>query len=476
MEQRDYSKQLTDLHHLSLELAKSDTFHELCRSAVESAHLIFGPARLSFWFIDKDNSNFLKGAFGTDENGCVRDEREIRIPIKGKDSNDKLLSGEIDIDYRKNTELFNEKGEVIGYGEIAVVALWDGAQFIGSMSYDNLLTGNPITVKQRDLLLVYGRTIGNLSSLKLAGEELQSHSKFEKILNEITHTSIEQLDLKMKLETLENLIGKLFNCDKTKIFISNESFSELFSYEKWELELFDNYRNLDKKLQLSEIPNYASILLLPLLCLEEHKGLILVAYEKEHSFTSNMLSKGEQVEWQIALAIQKAELFEKTKRLSTIDELTGMNNRRNFFLLAENEIQRSIRNKTSISLLMIDIDHFKKINDSFGHTAGDSVLTKIGATLLSEMREIDILGRYGGEEFIAFLPDTDLKDAETVGFRLLNSVRAVQEPADISISIGISNRSICEDPDELSIIIEEADSALYRAKHNGRNRFEFFSD
>jgi len=92
------------------------------------------------------------------------------------------------------------------------------------------------------------------------------------------------------------------------------------------------------------------------------------------------------------------------------------------------------------------------------------------------MREIDILGRYGGEEFIAFLPDTDLKDAETVGFRLLNSVRAVQEPADISISIGISNRSICEDPDELSIIIEEADSALYRAKHNGRNRFEFFSD
>jgi len=474
----DFSDQLIELHRVSLELSKSKTFDQLCYRAIELGLSRLGFDRLSFWYFDKENPDYLKGSYGTDENGNIRDERDKSVLINSHKTNSLLLSGELYIDYRSNAPLFNDDGEIVGYGDIAMVGLWDGNDYIGCMSTDNFFSRKKLSTKQRDMLLIYGRTLGNLSSLKLAEEELKTHSRFENILEEITRVSIEQSDLKEMVLTLEKLLLRLFNGKLSKIYLSGDKFSTLFTYKKWELDLFRKYSNLKEKIILSDIEEYRSILLLPLADVKSHNGLILIGFEKDHIFYNDEINRAEQAVWQIALAIHKAKLFEETLRLSTIDELTGINNRRQFFLLAEREVARSIRKKNNLSLLMLDIDHFKNINDTYGHLSGDIVLKDVAEKLCEGLREIDIIGRFGGEEFVILLPDTDLEKAKIVVGRLLQSIREMSDSdnksiSSLTISGGVSILSAKEP--QLKIMLEEADQALYRAKNNGRDRFEIYS-
>jgi two-component system, cell cycle response regulator len=159
--------------------------------------------------------------------------------------------------------------------------------------------------------------------------------------------------------------------------------------------------------------------------------------------------------------------------LATVDSLTGVYNKFYFQRTFQREFQRSARSKSPLSLFFIDIDHFKKTNDTFGHLAGDFVLRKIGEILLRNMREYDICGRYGGEEFTVALPATPLDAATMVADRL----RAVIEgfefkhqeqtiPTTVSIGVACSQPSVST-PEEL---LQIGDEALYRAKQEGRNR------
>jgi diguanylate cyclase (GGDEF)-like protein len=163
----------------------------------------------------------------------------------------------------------------------------------------------------------------------------------------------------------------------------------------------------------------------------------------------------------------------KLKEMAATDELTGINNRRQFFSLAEHEIHRAIRNNTSISAIMIDADHFKKVNDTYGHVVGDEVLRHIAAACQENLRSVDILGRYGGEEFAVLLPDADRKAATRVGERLRKAISHIAVPVSegtlsITASLGISTAK--GNDINLKTMMERADSALYAAKNAGRNR------
>jgi len=162
--------------------------------------------------------------------------------------------------------------------------------------------------------------------------------------------------------------------------------------------------------------------------------------------------------------------------LATTDELTGLHNRRSLMQRLRFEVARTRRFRTPLAAVMIDVDHFKRVNDEFGHQAGDEVLAAIGRLVRENVRVIDVAGRYGGEELCILLPNTPpdgaRKFAETLRSRIEAQVhiaggRAL--PVTASLGIGSFNHMDIDDADAL---LRQADSALYRAKANGRNRVE----
>ncbi len=168
------------------------------------------------------------------------------------------------------------------------------------------------------------------------------------------------------------------------------------------------------------------------------------------------------------------EMEEELWELATTDGLTGFLNRRHFMVRLQEEFDRIQRNKElESSVLMLDLDHFKSINDTYGHAAGDAVLKHFAEIIHSEQRKIDVVGRVGGEEFAIILPDTDLNEAHVFADRLRKTVadRPVQQPAariQITVSIGIALLSAAsKSPDS---VLRAADRALYVAKDSGRNQ------
>lgn len=163
--------------------------------------------------------------------------------------------------------------------------------------------------------------------------------------------------------------------------------------------------------------------------------------------------------------------------LSNTDHLTGLFNRRYMMNALDKELQRTIRKGGNLSLIMMDIDHFKLVNDTYGHIQGDVVLQKVASQMQKELRNYDSAARYGGEEFIAILPESSLKEAIFVANRIRESVEALKFDGSISTlnitsSLGIACFPIAG-VSTVDSFIKLADDALYRAKSNGRNRVEF---
>lgn len=165
---------------------------------------------------------------------------------------------------------------------------------------------------------------------------------------------------------------------------------------------------------------------------------------------------------------------EDLARQSITDALSGLHNRRYFDQVLETEVARCNRNGESFALLLLDLDHFKRVNDQFGHQAGDMVIQAVGQALMSGIRSSDTCCRYGGEEFALIMPATRSPEAQLVAERLRNKVAALEIPGlpkgyQVTISVGIS---LGEPKSEIKAqqVLKEADQALYVAKADGRNR------
>lgn len=179
-----------------------------------------------------------------------------------------------------------------------------------------------------------------------------------------------------------------------------------------------------------------------------------------------------------SLNISRSELEKSLAIIQEIaihDELTGFYNRRHLLELLENEKNRSLRGNAVFTIAMLDIDHFKKVNDTYGHQAGDEVLRRVSAAIKSTMRNTDFCGRYGGEEFVLVLIQTDLKEGMICAERMRANIEKCQLPGignglTITASIGLSQYQMRE---EIDTMVARADRALYRAKEGGRNRVEY---
>lgn len=175
------------------------------------------------------------------------------------------------------------------------------------------------------------------------------------------------------------------------------------------------------------------------------------------------------------LAMTSERLQADLDLLATVDPLTGAYNRRAFFHHAERELARARRTGAPLTLLLLDLDRFKRVNDSYGHLAGDELLRAFADTITARLRKTDLFGRYGGEEFCLLLPDTDrtgaLALAESLRADVANRVVEFEgRRIAASVSIGIAE---CRDSDDLDAALADADTALYQAKRNGRNQVAF---
>lgn len=169
------------------------------------------------------------------------------------------------------------------------------------------------------------------------------------------------------------------------------------------------------------------------------------------------------------------------QKLARLDMLTGVPNRRALMDALERMFAQAARERQPLALLMVDIDRFKRVNDTYGHLAGDAVLTAVAECLGAGLRTQDILGRYGGEEFLVGLPGTDLAGATRLAERLRQGVQDMAVPwaeqsLHVTVSIGVSQLRPEDDDGSLDQVLERADEALYRAKANGRNRVELSAD
>lgn len=242
--------------------------------------------------------------------------------------------------------------------------------------------------------------------------------------------------------------------------------------------------NVEKYAQFfaAELTCPSSVILAPLIRRGKHLGSLNLGSYSSERFIRNMATDFiEHLASVLSICLENTLNFETLRRTSLVDPLTGVNNRRFLEQRIEEEIDRSLRTHQPLSCLFLDIDYFKRINDNFGHQAGDHVLASIACVIKKHLRSNDVLSRYGGEEFVALLSETDALRVYEIAERIRKAIAALaikyQEAAiDVTLSIGVAtfepttaSLKTCEIAQRL---IQAADTALYQAKHNGRNRVE----
>ncbi|HEV2113674.1 MAG TPA: sensor domain-containing diguanylate cyclase, partial [Terriglobales bacterium] len=215
---------------------------------------------------------------------------------------------------------------------------------------------------------------------------------------------------------------------------------------------------------------------LPLISFGQRIGVLALSNRSRDSFQSTDLRALESVADIAAAAIQNAYSFERAKQMADIDGLTGVFNRRHLEKRIVGEIERLTRYNHGMAILMVDIDHFKRINDEFGHMLGDEVLRHVSQLMTNHLRKADIVCRYGGEEFAILLPETVGDSAVGVADKLRRRIEQYSFPGvarPVTISIGVADYPAHgQNRDEL---VRAADEALYAAKQAGRNRVAGFA-
>lgn len=269
---------------------------------------------------------------------------------------------------------------------------------------------------------------------------------------------------------------------KTKRFKIGEGIAGQVAQSKKPIVI--NNTSKSAKFVSKDTSNVSSILCVPLIVHEDLLGVLNITNKSGNApFTSDDLQIIQQVAEQAAVAIHNAHLYE----LAVTDGLTKVFIRRHFFAKFADEIKRVLRSNSNLSLIMLDIDFFKAVNDTYGHQCGDYVLSEVAMCLRGTLRDVDILGRYGGEEFAVVLIDSNAEGARRAANRIQNTLENHKfiwnnsdeedaEPLELRISVSIGIACYPQHASSQSELMRYADAAMYYSKHTGRNRSTIYNE
>lgn len=217
-----------------------------------------------------------------------------------------------------------------------------------------------------------------------------------------------------------------------------------------------------------------SIGVFPIIYIDKALGIFILFSKTNDFFNSENISMLQTCVLQISITLTNAQHYERTRKLSLLDPLTELANRRSFSLRIENEFQRHKRYGSGLSVVMLDIDHFKAVNDTYGHPAGDMILKQLAGIVKSLIRESDFAARYGGEEFIILLPEISEEQsgffAERLRLIVQNHAFKINiPPYELKITVSLGICSVSSAMKNYRVLIKNADDALYKAKNAGRN-------
>ncbi|MBN2497590.1 MAG: diguanylate cyclase [Deltaproteobacteria bacterium] len=365
--------------------------------------------------------------------------------------------------------------------------------------------------------------------LDIAQRELEFHAELEKknelieqtnqnlkkrlgeleLLFQVTQALSSTLDPDRVIETIKELIGTTLGFHRFSILLMDEQREKLVirsvfgphvpgasagdpvsldepllaeAIRSGEPYLLRDTSGIERSSPMEKIlTESSSFLSIPMRARDRFLGLLNFTRSGRDAFGPDEIKFLTSLARHSAMAILNAQLYQEKLELSVTDELTGLANRRLFQTRFEHEWNRSNRFSSPLSLLMVDIDHFKRYNDTNGHLLGDRVLAKVAKILQANTRKVDTLARYGGEEFIVLLPGQDKATAASVADKLRQAVSSAEFPrmhtqplGHVSITLGVSTWP--GDADNPRDLLDRADLAMYMAKRNGRNQVALFEE
>ncbi|MCK4421276.1 sensor domain-containing diguanylate cyclase [candidate division WOR-3 bacterium] len=322
-------------------------------------------------------------------------------------------------------------------------------------------------------------------------EEVTRRLEALSLINRVSNALVQTIELKKMLKEILKEVVSIFKLQYGRIFLyddKDESFKSRVGIGYKNME--DVIIPLNKKSIITESakrkevyyapdvtrdPFYAKVvesigseIAIPLHIGETLLGVMVLSSEEKEWFDENDIILLSSIANNISMAVQNAKLFENTRRLSMIDPLTGVYNRRKATSVIEQEIKRSSRFSRMFSILFIDLDNFKQYNDENGHMEGDKALRDIAKILRGSVREIDILSRYGGDEFLAILMETSTDYAVKAAERIRKSMKDYKKREGITLSIGIA--TFPTNGKNLKNLLHNADRACYNAKAQGGDK------
>jgi diguanylate cyclase (GGDEF)-like protein len=332
---------------------------------------------------------------------------------------------------------------------------------------------------------------------KIAKAEQKSRHEVELLLRAF-ESFTSKLNINEIIDYLSHYVDSAISCDSITIYIRKEEGFQLVSrkdgiaenlttgnmipssenlFQFKELKnpvVIENVQNDDSVQSFRFCDNTCSAMIIPLSFQLGIIGYLIVENRKEGGvFVDAEVRIAQALANEAAIALENARLFQEVEKLSTTDPLTGLNNRRYFNEAAQKLFNLSIRYKRSLSAFMLDIDYFKKVNDTYGHDIGDEVLRRVAQTCQRLMRVTDLSARYGGEEFCFLFPETNSRGAFIIAEKLRKAIAKMEievngQTFSITASLGVSECDHKED--SLEQLIKRSDQALYEAKRKGRDR------
>ncbi len=339
-------------------------------------------------------------------------------------------------------------------------ALYNNQKIIGMLEFSEHLHSR---------LLEFLQLAGFCISLKIQNiilsERMQKNIDFHDSMKNIAKIIETQYETNYIVPIIGEMIDKFVSDHLVYIFINNEL---VWPSSCKDEKIFELIKCLNNKSEYILTPD-KKIGLFPMISENKLLGCIVT------KSTDNILSEKEieyleQLSSQSATTLNRANVYAEILKHATLDALTGFYNRRQLEERIKQEASSARRQHRSLCAIMTDIDYFKKVNDTYGHSAGDLVLKTVSREIKNQLRDYDVAGRYGGEEFVILLPFTKIEEAKMVAERLRNAVKskkielAGKQHINVTISLGVSEYKGEKD------FIENADKALYKAKESGRNK------